>query len=289
LSSSPATVQERRSGRPLARRLPDYLVHAALIAGALVMLFPFYWMVSTAVKSPDEANLFPPTLVPQTFQPEHFVAAWNMAPFARYFFNSGLVALSVVACVLMTSALSAYAFARFEFWGKNLVFMGYLATMMIPFEVIMIPNFIIVRNLGWYNTYLALIVPWGASVFGVFLLRQHFLNLPRDLWDAARMDGCGDFRYFLTIALPLARPALLTIGLLVFLGSWNGLLWPILVTSSEDLRVVQFGLSVFSSETFTRNDLLMAAGAITVAPIAVLYFFAQRQFVEGITSSGSKG
>lgn len=235
---------------------------------------------------------------------------WYATIMARYFINSIFVSTTVLVGVLATSVLAAYAFARMEFFGKNLIFMLFLATMMIPFEVTMIPNFVIIRNIpfntpalpifgfdlfgeagkaGWYNTYAAQIVPWLASVFTIFMLRQYFLGIPQDFYDAARIDGCGHLRYLAQIVLPLSRPALITGGLMTFLGSWNSLLWPILVTGKADLRPIQVGLSFFLAQEGSDYHLLMAAATMTILPIAILYFFGQRYFIEGISASGVKG
>jgi ABC-type glycerol-3-phosphate transport system permease component len=235
---------------------------------------------------------------------------WYATIFARYFINTIFVAVTVLSGVLLTSILAAYAFARMEFFGKNAIFMLFLATMMIPFEVTMIPNFVIIRNIqlntpalpifgydllgepgkaGWYNTYAAQIVPWLASVFTIFMLRQFFLTIPQDFYDAARIDGCGHLRYLMQIVVPLSRPALVTGGLMTFLGSWNSLLWPILVTGKADLRPIQVGLSYFLAQEGTDYHLLMAAACMTIVPIVILYFLGQRYFIEGIAASGVKG
>lgn len=283
----PVEGRERRLVLPSGR--PRLLLHLALLAGAALMLFPFYWMVITSVKGLEEANLFPPSMWPGEWRLENYGIAWNMAPFGRYFINTIFVAGMQTLAVLTTSALAAYAFARITFWGRNLVFVCFLATMMIPFEVTLVPNFIILKHLHWYNTYLALIVPWGASVFGIFLLRQFFLSIPRDLYDAAEMDGCGRFAFLWRIALPLSTPALITIGLFSFLGGWNALLWPLIVTGSEEMRLLQVGLSAFQSEARTEYHLWMAAATFTMAPIIAIYFVAQRYFIEGVSASGIKG
>ena len=290
----PASTSAKRTTQtgPLGQarlQAPRLLLHGVLLLGALLMVFPFYWMLTTSVKGALESKEFPPTLIPHEIVFSNFAAAWNMAPFARYFLNSAIMAGAQVVLVLVTSTLAAYAFARFDFTGKRLLFMGLLATMMVPFEVTLVPNFIILKTLGWYNSYLALTVPFGASAFAIFLLRQFFLSIPRDLSDAAQIDGAGEFGFFWHVALPLSRPALLTIGLLTFVAAWNSLLWPLMMTSSEDMRVVQVGLSAFQSEAGPRIDLLMAASTLSLLPVGVLYFFAQRYFVDGISRSGITG
>jgi multiple sugar transport system permease protein len=219
----------------------------------------------------------------------NYVQAWKAAPFARYFANSFFIASCTAMGVLITSALAAYAFARLNFYGKNVIFTLFLATMMIPFEITMIPNFITISNLGWVNTYQAMIIPWIASVFGIFLLRQFFATIPHDLYDAALLDGCGHFRFLTQIVLPLSKPALISVGLFNFLGSWNAFTWPLIVTREEKMYPIQVGLRYFVTESGTATQELMAAAAITILPLLILYFFAQRQFIEGISTTGLKG
>jgi multiple sugar transport system permease protein len=261
----------------------------ALTAGAIFSGFPFFWMLMTSLKPREEATRLPPTMLPQHWEFSNYVLAWGSAPFGRYFLNSAFIALCVVAGVLVTATMAAYAFARLQFPGRNLIFALFIATLMIPFEATLIPNFIVIRNLGWYNTYTAMIVPWTASVFSVFLLRQFFLTLPQDIFDAAMLDGAGPIRSLWSIALPLARAPLGAIALFAFLASWNSLLWPLIVTGSQNLRPVQLGLSVFLNTDTNEPQLLMAASAFTILPIIVLFFITQRAFVEGIASTGLRG
>ncbi|MBM3135744.1 MAG: carbohydrate ABC transporter permease, partial [Chloroflexi bacterium] len=192
--------------------------------------------------------------------------------------------------VIITSVLAAYAFARMRFWGKNILFGLFLATMMIPFEVTLIPNYIIVTNwLHWYNTYLALIIPWAASVFNIFLLRQFFLSMPKELYEATLLDGGTHFQFLWKVAMPLAVPAIITIGIFSFLGSWNSLLWPLIVTSSRLMRPIQVGLSAFQTEAGSYYNQMMAAATLAVLPVVIVFLIAQKQFVEGIARTGLKG
>lgn len=273
----------------MARRLGVFrvLVHAVLIVGAVVSLFPFGWMILTSFKSYREVATG--AVFPSVWRFSNYVEAWQSAPFARYFLNSVIMAASTVLGVLLTSTLAAYAFARLEFVGKNAIFNLFLATMMIPGAITLIPNFITIQRLGWYDTYLALIVPWTASVFSIFLLRQFFAQIPQDLYDAALLDGCGHLRFLLTIVLPLSRAALLSVALFTFIGSWNAFQWPLIVTAREVMRPIQVGLAVFTRESGTDTQLLMAAAAITILPIVALYFLVQRTFIEGIASTGIRG
>jgi ABC-type glycerol-3-phosphate transport system permease component len=270
----------------MIRRMPLYLV---LALGAVVTTLPFVWMVTTAFKSLPEAVSTTLTLFPVQWQWHNFVDTFQAAPFGRYFFNSFFVGLTVTAAVILTSLMAGYAFARLDFSGKNVLFGLVLATMMVPFEVTLIPNFVLIRKLGWYNTYPALIVPWCANAFSIFLMRQAFLGLPGDYFDAAKVDGCGHLRFLARIAAPLVKPVIVTVGLFAFLGSYNSLLWPLVVTSEDTMRVVQVGLTVFSGAEGVRLHLLMCASTIVILPTVALYFAAQRYFLEGSLGSGIKG
>ncbi len=282
-------ARSRRGSWTARQRLGRAAIYLLLSLGAVGAGLPFFWMLLTSVKTRAEAFRNPPTIFPTSLHPGNYAEAWRAAPFGQYFFNTAIVCLGVVGGVLLTTVLAAYAFARLEFRGKNVIFALFLATMMIPFEVTLIPNYIIVNRLGWYNTYLGLIVPFTANVFSVFLLRQFFASIPQDLYDAAALDGCGHLRTLWNVAAPLARAPLTAIVLFNFLWSWNSLLWPLIVTGKESLRPIQLGLSVFVNAEANDPHLLMAASTFTILPIVVLYFVAQRQFIEGIAASGLKG
>jgi ABC-type glycerol-3-phosphate transport system permease component len=282
-------VSESATARRFRLRPGRVLLYAVLIAGAVFCAFPFVWMILTALKTQEEALRVPITWFPSVPQWGNFKTAWEAAPFGRYFLNTFLIAGCVVLGVVITSLLAGYAFARIDFLGRNIVFALLLSTMMIPFEATLIPNFIMIRNLGWYNTYAALIIPWAASVFSVFLMRQSILSIPDELFEAATLDGCGHLGILRHVVLPLARGPLAAIAVFSFLGSWNSLLWPLIVTGSESVRPVQLGLSVFVNADAQSPHLLMAASAFTIAPLLLIYFIAQRQFLEGIASSGLKG
>lgn len=262
-------------------------IHVILIIGSVVAAFPFVWMVLTSVKSYQE--FIAGQLIPDILRFSNYVEAWRMAPFGRYFLNSLFISVATVTAVLVTSTLAAYAFARLEFFGRDVLFMVFLATLMVPFEVTMIPNFILIRDLGWYDSYWAMIMPFSASVFGVFLLRQFFATIPQDLYDSAVLDGCGHLRFLWEIVLPLSKPPLITVGLFTFLGSWNALLWPLIVTRTQEIRPIMLGLAEFITEAGTQTQLLMAAATLTILPVIIFYFFAQREFIEGIAATGLKG
>lgn len=214
--------------------------------------------------------------------------AWLAAPFGRYFFNSFFTAGTQVLVGLLLAAMAAFALARIEFPGKNLVWLMILATLMIPGEVLLIPNYILLSRLEWINTYYALVVPWLASVFGIFLLRQFYLSLPRDLFDAARIDGASYWTQLVRIALPLSIPGLVTYGIFTFLGAYNALLWPLIVTDRPEMYTIQRGLQVFIGEAGSDYGALMAASTLAILPIVLGYFLAQRQFIQGVARSGIK-
>lgn len=282
-----ATRQARRRWRDL----PIYL--ALTVAGFLVAL-PFLWMVLTSFKTQFEALAYPPTILPSVWHFNNYADAWQLpgpwpGGFPRYFVNTIFIAVTTTAGSLFTSLLAGYTFAKMHFFGRNVVFICLLATLMVPFEAMLVPDFVIIKSFHWYNTYQALIVPWLASVFGIFLLRQFISSLPDELWEAAQLDGLGHAGYLYHIVTPLSWAGILTLALFNFLESWNSLLWPLIVTSSDSLRPLQVGLSFFITENGTQINQLMAAAAFTIAPILVLFLIAQRQFIDGIARSGLKG
>jgi multiple sugar transport system permease protein len=270
--------------RPLASGLKQ----GALVACAMLAAFPFAWMLLTSLKSEDEAFAFPPMLLPAHPQWGNYALAWAAAPFTRYVLNSTFIAGSVALGVALTALWAGYAFGHLEFRGRKLLFALYLSTLMIPFEVVLIPDFLLVRQLGWYDHYAALIVPWSANAFSVFLLSQFFRSLPRGFFEAAQLDGCGHWQYMWTVGAPLARPALATAALFAFLGSWNGLLWPLLVTQTDAIRPIEVGLRHFLTSEGPHPQLLMAASTLAMLPVLALFLLAQRTFVEGV-AAGLKG
>ncbi len=263
------------------------LLYVILTIGAFIAMFPFIWMILTSFKSYGEvaAGRF----FPRELRWHNYVEAWNAAPFARYFANSIFIALATITGDLITGILAAYAFARMEWPGRDVIFFAFLATLMVPGELTVLPNFLTIRRLGWYNTYEAQIIPFTASVFHIFLLRQFFMGIPRDYWDAALLDGCTHFRFLWSIVVPLSRAAITTVALLSFIGSWNAFLWPLIVTSSEKMRPIQVGLRSFVVEEATQTQLLMAAATMVIMPIIIFYLFTQKQFTEGIATTGLKG
>jgi ABC-type glycerol-3-phosphate transport system permease component len=272
-----------------------WTVHLVLLVGAVSFVAPFYWMLATSLKGPQDLFRSPPTWWPEAPTLSNYPEAWGTVPFPRYFLNTVLVAGSIVAGVVITSALSAFAFAFLRFRGREGLFDAFLSTMMVPEPVYIISSYILLYHLpgggsdGWVNDYAALIVPWVAHVFSIFLLRQHFLSFPRDLVDAAVVDGCGPLRFLFTMVLPLSRAAVTTVCLFTFINTWNSFLWPLVMAHSDSIRPIQVGLAYFAQQQGTEHGLMMAAAMFSIAPLLVVYFFAQRQIIESLTHAGLKG
>jgi len=275
--------------------MSDYLlrrlaVQAVVVGLAALAFLPFLWMLVTAVKPDNEVFLFPPRWIPSVWQFTNFVTAWQKAPFGRFFLNSVIVTAAITSLQLLTASLAAYAFARLEFPGKSLIFLMYLAIIMVPSQVTLIPNFLTLKRLGLLNTYWGLIVPFAATGFGTFLIRQHFLSIPGELFDAATLDGATHLRTLWQICVPLAKPGLATFGLLTTMWHWNDFFWPLIVTNSVQMRTMPLGLVVFTgAEQGTSWNLLMAAGIFTALPIIALFLLAERYFVAGVARAGIKG
>lgn len=269
------------------------LGYAVLIVVALSMVVPFMWMVTTSLKSPGTAFNYPPQIIPQEFNFSQYQRLFDNLPFARYFLNTVLVTLGTVVGQLVLCSMAAYGFARLNFMGRDTIFVLYLMTMMIPFQITLIPLYLIITQLGWVNTYQGLIVPGISSAFGIFLLRQSFLNIPRDYQDAARIDGANEFTIFTRVFLPLNGPTLATLGVFAFMGTWTDLLWPLLIARSEQLRTLELGLAYFNARpnAFVQPNwpLLMAGAVVVMVPVLIVYIIAQRYFVQGISLSGVKG
>ncbi|OGS20364.1 MAG: sugar ABC transporter permease [Elusimicrobia bacterium RIFOXYA2_FULL_40_6] len=253
------------------------------------MVLPFLWMLSTSLKEPNLVLAYPPQWIPKPILWRNYLDAWNSVPFGRFFLNSVFVAVCTTMGQVVTSSLAAYGFARLHFHGRDKFFMLYLATLMIPSQATMIPIFIFMKKLGWIDTYKALILPTMFTAYGTFMLRQFFITIPKDLEEAARIDGCNHFTIYWKIIMPLAKPALATLSTFVFLGSWNNFMWPLIVTDSMEMRTLPIGLSAFQGLYLTSWHLLMAASIIVLAPILLVFIFNQRFFVKGIVMSGMKG
>lgn len=266
------------------------LLHLVLIMGAFIMVLPFLWMVSTSLKTQaDVMRQFPPRLIPTTFMVSNYSTALTSLPFDRFYFNSLFVSSAVTIVQLFTSSLAAFAFARLRFKGRNVLFFFYLIGLMIPFPVLLVPNFLMIRQLGWYDSYLALIVPPAFSALSIFLLRQYYRGLPMEYDEAARIDGASSVRIWWNIILPNSKPALAALGIFTFLGTWNDFLWPLVVTNSLSMRTVPVGLNSFQGQFSVRWELLMAASVVALIPVLIVYLFAQNWIIKGLSvSSGLK-
>ena len=282
---SAATPRARHSAGQIAGRVGLY---ALLYGMAFLTLVPFLWMVLTSFKDLGEIFSYPPTWWPKQFSLGNYAAAFDAAPFGRYYLNSLFVAVSVTLGQLVTCSLAAYAFARMEFWGRDVLFYLFLGTMMVPAHVTMIPSYMVLNSLGMIDTYGALIVPGLASAFGTFLLRQFFLTLPKELEEAAFIDGCGRFRVLWQIILPLSRPALATLTVFTFMGVFNDFLWALIAINSERLYTVQLGLSIFRDRYSTEWGSLMAGSVVATLPVLLVFLAAQKYFIQGIALSGLK-
>jgi multiple sugar transport system permease protein len=283
-SGAPAAGHDR-----LGRMVRRALAYAAMTVLAVVALVPFAWMLSTSLKSVDEVFAFPPRWIPEVLRFDNYTSLWRELPVSRWIANSALITATGVLGHLVFCSLAAYAFARIRFRGREPLFYLFLVTMMLPGQVQLIPNFILMRNLGWLDTYWALIVPGLSGALGIFLLRQFFLTLPRELEDAARVDGAGYLRIYWKVILPLSGPALATVAILTFLEKWNDFLWPLVTINSVERMPLPVGLSYLMSEHSTDWTRLMAGDIISILPVLLVFAVAQRYFVRGIALTGLKG
>jgi multiple sugar transport system permease protein len=271
------------------KKLGRFFIFACVLALALSMLIPFLWMLATSVMDDLEVYSFPPKFIPKKFLWSNYQEALTLLPFKRFFLNTLIVSLGTVLGQLFTCSLAAYAFARLRFRWRDKIFALYLATMMIPAIVTLIPTFLIMNAFGGMNTYWGLVTPALTSVWGIFLLRQFFLTIPRDYEDVARLDGASELTIFWKIILPLSKPALATLAIFAFLSSWKDFLWPLLITNKNDMRTVEVGIAMFHSLHAANWPYQMAAAVVVMLPIVVIFFLAQRYFIRGITLTGLKG
>jgi ABC-type glycerol-3-phosphate transport system permease component len=297
----------RRDRPPWLRYLYQALLYFFLVSAALIAMLPFLWMISNSLMTLGETQVR--RLLPAVPQFQNYEQAWNQAQFSVFFLNSCIITAVTIAGLLVVTISSSYAFARIKFVGRNTVFTLLLITLMIPEAVTLIPNYLTVSGqifplpvttsefpffafgLGnsWIDTLPVLTVPFMGSAFSIFLLRQFFMQVPNELWDAARIDGAGHLRFLLQIILPISRAPIFTVGLLTFIHSWNAFLWPLIVTNDNRWRPIAVGLYRFSDEAGTQTHLLMAGALITILPILILYFLTQKSFTQGIATTGLKG
>lgn len=265
------------------------LKYFILVLFAIVTLFPFYWMLSSSLKSSFEIIQTPPTMFPSELLWSNYKTAFGMAPFAQYFINTIIVTIFSIITTVVIAIISAFAFSHLEFKGRDLIFALFLASMMIPGEVLIVTNFKTISNLGWIDSYQALFVPYMANVLYIYMLREFFLKIPKQLYFAAKVDGASDWKFLWRVMVPMAKSSIITICILVGINSWNAFLWPLLVTNSESMRVLANGLTAFQSEAGNQHELLMAASTIITMPIIVIYVALHKKIMSGISIGGVKG
>jgi len=288
IGGHPIAATTARSART-GRLIQLVIAYLALGIGSLWALFPFLWMISTSLKSDSQVLVYPPAWLPSPTVWGNYQAVLKLVPFWQFLVNTTVVAVTVTILELITSSFAAYAFARLRFPGRDKLFLLYLGTLMIPGQVTIIPNFLVMSWLGWVDTYAALIIPAAFSAFGTFLLRQFFLSIPPELEQAARMDGCSYFGIYRHIILPLSGPALATLAVFGFMTQWNAFLWPLIVTNKETMRTLTVGIRYFGDEAAGQFNYLMAGTVMSIIPILILFLLLQRYFVRGIALTGMGG
>ena len=266
------------------------LIYVIVIFFGITMFLPFFWMLITSLKQDQQVFSWPPSWIPNPVVPKNYVDAWQVANFGRYFINSGFVAVTITAVSLYLNSLAGYAFAKFRFPGRDALFIYLLATMMIPIYATMVPIFILLKNIGWLDSYQGLIVPFVATGFGVFLMRQFFHSIPTDLIEAARIDGCAELRIFMQIVLPMSKPPFATLGIFTFMQSWNNFIWPLIVVKSDEMRTIPLAIASLSQGLYVMSwPILMAGASFAITPVLIVFLFFQKLFVRGIALTGLKG
>ena len=260
-----------------------------LLLGTLFFTLPFIWSVSLSFQPPGDVFQWPMKLIPDPGTLENYQRLWTEIPFARWLFNSTFIVIVVTATNLFFDSLAGYAFARLRFPGRNILFYAFLATLMIPGHVMLVPRFMLLNAFGLINTYTGLMAPMVVQVFGIFLMKQFFESLPKELEEAARIDGCGPFRTFWQVVLPVSRPALVALGVYTFQGNWNEFLWPVIVTTTQDMFTLPMGMAMFRYEFKVEWTMLMAGSVLIALPTLFIFLAFQRLFIQGAASSGLKG
>jgi multiple sugar transport system permease protein len=275
----------RRGARHLIGRLA---LHAVLLSVGVLFMLPFVWSISTSLKSMSELFSVRPNLIPEKLRWDNYQAVFDNAPFMRFYINSVIVTIGRTVGQVAIASLAGFAFAQLRFPGRGVIFVALLAGLMVPDQVLIVPRFVIMREFGWFDTYQGLIVPLIFSSFGVFLLRQYFLGIPRDFHEAAKLEGANPFQIYRDIYLPLARPALAAFGFLALLSSWNEFFWALTVTNQTEMRVLPVGIALFQGQYFTNNAIVMAAANMATFPLLLVFIIFQKQLVEGVALSGLK-
>ncbi|HOB43098.1 MAG TPA: carbohydrate ABC transporter permease [Bacillota bacterium] len=273
-----------------ARNIPmTVLVNFLLIVGLVGMAAPFVWMLSTSFKGTKDIFRYPPQWIPQEPTLDNYRKLFRTVNIGRPLMNTVITAVSITGLSLIICSMAGYAFAKFEFPGKNVLFMGVLGTLMVPGQITMIPVFLLLKKLGLLNTYSGLVLPGIASAFGIFFMRQFMVTLPNELLEAARIDGAGEFFIFNRIVLPLCKPALATLGILNFTGSWNNFLWPLIISTDESMYTLPVAVANLAGQYATEYGLQMAGSVMVIMPIVIFFLFAQQWFMEGVAMTGMKG
>jgi multiple sugar transport system permease protein len=287
-SATRRSVPPRGWAHRAIRRRGTIIASCALVAVACVTLLPFYWMLSSSLRTMATMFSIPIQWIPWPPNWSSYVLAWQAQDFTRYFFNSGFVAIAITLSNLLLCSLAGYSLTKFRYRGRGLTFLLILSTMMLPLEVTMVPLFLIIKSLDWANSYQGLIVPFLVDGFGVFLMRQYMLSIPKDLIDSARIDGASELRIFWTIVLPLCKPALVALAVFTFREAWDMYIWPLIIITKDSLRTLPLGISLFMSSYGTSWDQLMAIAVLGTLPMILLFFFLQRAFIQGIAATGLK-
>lgn len=277
-------------------KIINMFTYIILIILAIGMLFPFIWMLSTSLKPSAEIFKEPAKIIPSKFEFKNYMDAWQSkdaskgaVSFGRFYLNSIIVSVFATIITLFFSSLAGYVFAKYKFPGKDFLFFCFLGTLMIPFQVILIPDFIILSKLNWVNSYIGLILPPCAEAFGIFLIRQFLYSIPNELIEAARIDGCSEFGIYWKIILPLMKPALAVLVIFNFMWRWNDFIWPLIVVKDKEMFTLQLALAKFRGEYYVQWNYVMAMGIVSVIPLLIIFIFCQRYFVQGISFTGSKG
>jgi multiple sugar transport system permease protein len=275
----------------MKRKFPikQLVIHVILILGAIVMITPFLWMIITALKTYPETIHVPPTILPKHWQFQNFIKVFQEIDLLTYYRNTIIMVLGRTIGQLIFCSLTAYAFARMRFKGRNVLFVLVLSLLMVPSQIVLIPSFVIMRDFGWIDSFYALITPGIFSAFGVFLLRQFFMAIPKELDESAKMDGCSYFGIYWRIILPLSKPAMIALAIFAIISTWNDFLWPLIVTNSDKMRVLSIGLASFQGQYVTDYPMLMTGGVLATIPMIIVFIFLQKYFIEGISLTGTKG
>lgn len=273
----------------MGKQIRKFIIYFILIVGGILSTTPFLWMLVTSLKTISEATQIPPTILPLKVMWSNYVDVFKMLPFGRYFLNTAISTITMIIGQLIFCSMAGYAFARLEFWGKKKIFLMFLTILMVPGQIYLIPQYLIIQKLKLLNSITALVLPGLFSAFGTFLLKQFFDRIPKDLEEAAIIDGCNLFQIYWKIMLPLVKPGLVTLAILTGLYGWNSLMWPLIVNTSVSKMTLSAGLASLAGQRVTNIPLMMSGSLIAMAPMMIFFIIFQKKFIEGVASTGSKG